>query len=59
MHVQVDRSITVSEGHAIAETAERVVAEHFEPIVDVIAHLEPMDDYQADKTAAQQGSGLV
>jgi cation diffusion facilitator family transporter len=59
MHVQVDPSIAVSEGHAIAETAERAVAEHFEPIVDVIAHLEPMDDYQAGKTAAQLGSGLV
>ena len=59
MHVQVDPSRTVSDGHAIAEQAERAVADHFESVVDVIAHLEPLDDYQENKTQAQQGSGLV
>lgn len=59
MHVQVDPSMSVADGHAVAEAAERAVAERFEPVVDVIAHLEPMDEYQAGKTAAQQDTGLV
>jgi cation diffusion facilitator family transporter len=59
MHIQVDRASTVADGHSIAEATERAVGDHFESVVDVIAHLEPMDEYQAEKTAAQQDSGLV
>jgi len=53
MHVQVDPSLTVADGHAVAERVERAVAEHFEQVADVIVHLEPLDDYQRSKTVAE------
>jgi len=59
MHVQVDASRTVADGHRIVELTERAVAEHFDSVADVIAHLEPFDEYQASKTTEEQRSGLV
>ena len=59
MHVQVAPSITVAEGHAIAERVEHAIAEGFSEVVDVIAHLEPLDEYQRRKTAEQERSGLL
>ena len=53
MHVQVDASATVADGHSIAELVERAVADHFEQVVDVIVHLEPLDEYQRSKTVAE------
>lgn len=53
MHVQVDPGLTVTDGHAVAERVERAVAEHFEQVVDVIVHLEPLDAYQRSKTDAE------
>ena len=41
---------TVADGHDIAEDVERAIAEQFPQVVDVIAHLEPFDEYQAAKT---------
>ena len=54
LHVQVDPSISVEEGHAVAEEVERVLCERLEPVVDVIAHLEPLDDYQVRKTEREK-----
>jgi cation diffusion facilitator family transporter len=51
LHIQVDPKATVEEGHAVAETVEKVVCESFEQVADVIVHLEPLDEYQASKTA--------
>lgn len=53
LHIQVDAAATVARGHDIAEAVERAVAEHFDAVADVIVHLEPMDAYQAGKTASE------
>lgn len=53
LHVQVDETRTVADGHRIAEDVERAIAGHFPQVVDVIAHLEPYDEYQVNKTAEE------
>lgn len=53
LHIQVDESRTVADGHRIAEEVERRIADEFPQVADVIAHLEPFDQYQADKTAME------
>ena len=59
MHVQVDPSITVAAGHAIAERVEQTIVESFPEVIDAIAHLEPLDEYQQRKTAEQEQSGML
>jgi cation diffusion facilitator family transporter len=59
LHIQVDSSMKVEEGHAVAEKVERTICERLGAVVDVIAHLEPYDEYQADKTAKETDAGLV
>ncbi len=59
LHVQVDESRTVADGHRIAEDVERHIAERFPQVIDVIAHLEPYDEYQASKTAEEIDAGLA
>ncbi len=59
LHVQVDATRTVADGHRIAEQVERCIAESFPTVVDVIAHLEPFDEYQAAKTAEEIDAGLA
>lgn len=56
LHIQVDATRSVADGHRIAEEVERGIAGHFPQVVDVIAHLEPFDQYQAEKTAAEEES---
>lgn len=59
LHVQVDPQVTVAEGHAVAERVEKAVADGFEEVRDVIAHLEPYDAYQQGKTAEQERDGRL
>ncbi|MHB1341935.1 MAG: cation diffusion facilitator family transporter [Coriobacteriia bacterium] len=59
LHIQVDPVLSVADGHSIAEHVERSLCERFDQIVDVIAHLEPQDAYQLDKTARQADEGLL
>ena len=59
LHIQVDPQVTVAEGHAIAEKVEHAVADSFAEVRDVIAHLEPFDDYQQRKTAEQEQDGRL
>ena len=61
LHVQVDPSVSVAEGHEIAELVEKTICNKISRVVDVIAHLEPLDDYQARKTEVQiaENSGNV
>lgn len=59
LHIQVDPQVTVAEGHVIAETVEKAVAASFAEVRDVIAHLEPYDDYQQRKTAEQEQDGRL
>ena len=60
LHVQVDPQASVAEGHEIAERVERTLVDNDEQVVDVIAHLEPFDDYQKAKTTAEESrAGIV
>jgi len=59
LHVQVDESRTVADGHRIAEDVERLLVEQFPQVVDTIVHLEPYDEYQAEKTARESDAGLA
>lgn len=59
LHVQVDETRTVADGHRIAEEVERHLVQRFPSVVDVIVHLEPYDEYQAEKTAEEFDAGLV
>jgi cation diffusion facilitator family transporter len=59
LHIQVDPTISVAEGHAVAETVERALCAAFSQVVDAIVHLEPLDDYQAEKSAKESDAGLV
>jgi cation diffusion facilitator family transporter len=59
LHIQVDETRTVADGHRIAEEVERLVVDRFPEVVDVIAHLEPFDAYQAEKTAKEMDGGLA
>ncbi|TLM81057.1 MAG: cation diffusion facilitator family transporter, partial [Actinobacteria bacterium] len=57
LHVQVDPSMTVAEGHDVAERVERELVTTFPQMADAIVHLEPYDDYQRAKTAEDQDAG--
>ncbi|MDO9556242.1 MAG: cation diffusion facilitator family transporter [Coriobacteriia bacterium] len=59
LHIQVNPGVSVAEGHVIAETVEKAVCDGFVQVVDVIAHLEPLDEYQQHKTEQQIFEGLV
>lgn len=59
LHIQVDPGASVAEGHAVAEAVEKAVCDGFVQVADVIAHLEPLDDYQISKTERQSAEGLV
>lgn len=59
LHIQVDPSATVTQGHEIADAVERQVCGAFDSVVDVVAHLEPYDAYQAGKTVEEIDAGLV
>ncbi|HZL04767.1 MAG TPA: cation diffusion facilitator family transporter [Coriobacteriia bacterium] len=53
LHIQVDPGIPVASGHATAERVEKTVCVRFDQVRDVIVHLEPLDEYQRRKTAAE------
>jgi cation diffusion facilitator family transporter len=55
LHIQVDPQLTVAQGHVIAEQVEKALCEEIPGVVDVIAHLEPMDEYQRGKTEREGG----
>lgn len=59
LHVQVDAQSSVEDGHEIVERVEKVVCDSFPEVFDVIAHLEPLDTYQMEKTAEQARNGLA
>lgn len=59
LHVQVDATRSVADGHEIAETVERCIVDEFPSVVDVLVHLEPFDEYQAAKTSEEIDAGLV
>lgn len=59
LHIQVDPSLTIDAGHEVAEAVEREICRAFSQVVDVVAHLEPFDAYQAGKTAREIDDGLA
>lgn len=59
LHIQVDPESSVTSGHAVAEVVERAICDSFDKVVDVVAHLEPYDAYQASKTAKEIDEGLA
>lgn len=59
LHVQVDPNATVACGHDIVEEVERAIADYYDVVVDVIAHLEPYDEYQQAKTEQESRVGLA
>jgi divalent metal cation (Fe/Co/Zn/Cd) transporter len=59
LHIQVDETRSVADGHRIAEEVERLLCDRFPQVVDTIVHLEPFDEYQAGKTAEERNAGLA
>jgi cation diffusion facilitator family transporter len=57
LHIQVDPGRTVADGHRIAETVERALCDAFPQVADAIVHLEPLDEYQAEKSARESHDG--
>lgn len=46
VHIQVAPRLSVSEGHRIAESVERVLTDSFDEITDVTVHIDPENDEQ-------------
>jgi cation diffusion facilitator family transporter len=46
VHIQVAPRLSVSEGHHISETVEKMLKESFDTINDVTVHIDPEDDEQ-------------
>ena len=46
VHILVDPRLSVSEGHHISETVEKMLIESFDAINDVTVHIDPEDDEQ-------------
>ena len=44
IHVLVDPNITVHEGHEIAEAVEDAVKQADPSVIEVIVHIEPMEE---------------
>ncbi len=59
LHVQVDPDSTLRDAHAVSEAVERRIADEFDTVVDVIAHVEPLDEYQSEKTDRQDGADFA
>lgn len=59
LHVQVGSELSVARGHEIAERVERVICDVYPEVTDVLAHLEPFDEYQRVKTAEEIDAGLA
>ena len=55
VHIQVDPTLSVSEGHQISETVRSRLIEEIEEVGDVMVHIDPEDDETA---AAAQGLPL-
>jgi len=46
VHIQVDPRLSVSEGHHISETVEKMLKDSFDTINDVTVHIDPENDEQ-------------
>lgn len=59
LHIQVDPEMSVAEGHSICDDVEKILCDAFPAAVDVVVHVEPLDGYQAAKTAEEIDAGLA
>lgn len=59
LHIQVEPTITVAEGHAIAHAVENRVCEKYPQIVDVVVHVEPYgpDELHTESLVVQKSAG--
>ena len=44
LHIEVDKEMTVKDGHDISETVKRTLIEKGPEVADVVVHLEPYED---------------
>ncbi len=44
--VEVDASITVKQGHDIADEIRRAVREKFDDVIDILVHIEPSLEFK-------------
>ncbi|MDX1487790.1 MAG: cation diffusion facilitator family transporter, partial [Acidiferrobacterales bacterium] len=52
VHIQVDPTLSVSEGHQISETVRARLINEIEEVSDVMVHIDPEDDEAAVSTAS-------
>ena len=52
VHIQVDPTLSVSEGHQISETVRAQLIDEIEEVSDVMVHIDPEDDETATPTGA-------
>jgi citrate lyase gamma subunit len=52
VHIQVDPTLSVSEGHQISETVRSRLIDQIEEVSDVMVHIDPEDDETATLTGA-------
>lgn len=50
VHIQVDSTLSVSEGHQISETVRKQLIDEIEEVSDVMVHIDPEDDETATPT---------
>ena len=52
VHIQVDPTLSLSEGHQISETVRAQLIDDIEEVSDVMVHIDPEDDEMATSTGA-------
>jgi hypothetical protein len=52
VHIQVDPTLSVSEGHQISETVRAQLIDNIEEVSDVMVHIDPEDDETTTPTGA-------
>jgi cation diffusion facilitator family transporter len=57
MHIVVDGSITVREGHAIADAVESHIMSEIPEVVDVVIHVDPPDAARSDGESTPDETG--
>lgn len=56
LHLVVEGSLSIREGHAIAQEVEERLVRDIEEVIDVTAHLEPPEEAQPDGVASAAGA---
>ena len=59
VHIQVDPTLSVSEGHQISETVRAQLIDDIEEVHDVMVHIDPEDDETETPTSALPLRGVI